>query len=127
MELVGIVAALALLQYTFFLLRAAKSRGRHGIPAPAMTGHPDFERRLRVQENTLEQLIVFLPGLFLFAHFASEIGAVVLGGIFILGRALYARAYLVDPARRGPGFALTLGSNLILILGALAGAVISLL
>ena len=127
MELVGIVAALALLQYMFFLLWVGKSRGQYGIPAPAMTGDPDFERRLRVQENTLEQLIVFLPGLFLFAHFASETWAVVLGGVFILGRALYAHAYVVDPARRGPGFALTLASNFILILGALAGAVFSLL
>ncbi len=127
MELVGIVAALALLQYTFFLLWAGRSRGQHGIPAPAITGHPDFERHLRIQQNTIEQLIIFLPGLFLFAHFVSESWAAALGGVFIVGRALYAHAYAVDPARRGPGFMLTLGSNLILTIGALVGAALSLL
>ena len=127
MELVGIVAAVALLQYTFFLLWAGRSRGQHGIPAPQMTGHPDFERHLRIQQNTIEQLIIFLPALFLFAHFVSESWAAALGGVFIVGRALYAHAYAVDPARRGPGFMLTLGSNLILTIGALVGAVLSLL
>ncbi len=127
MELVGIVGALALLQYTFFLLWAGRSRGQHGIPAPAITGHPDFERHLRIQQNTIEQLIIFLPALFLFAHFVSEGWAAAIGGVFIAGRASYAHAYAVDPARRGPGFLLTLGSNLVLTVGALVGALRSFL
>ena len=52
--------------------------------------------------------------------------AVVLGAVFILGRGLYAHAYVNDPAKRGPGFALTLGANVTLVVGTIVGAIISL-
>ena len=127
MELVAIVAAVALLEYTAFVWRAGKARGDAGIPAPAMSGHPNFERHVRVQENTVEQLVIFLPALFLFATYASELGAAALGVVFILGRGLYAHAYVHDPAKRGPGFAMTLGANCILVIGTIVGAAIDLL
>jgi hypothetical protein len=41
-------------------LVVAGARGRHGVKAPATTGHPDFERAFRVQMNTLEHTVVFL-------------------------------------------------------------------
>jgi glutathione S-transferase len=126
MEWVTIVASLALLEYLVFVFRAGRARGRHSVAAPATTGHPDFERNLRVQENTIEQLVVFLPMLFAFAYFVSEAIAAVVGVLFILGRALYARAYVSDPARRGPGFLLTLVSNFVLTLGSLIGAIVAL-
>ena len=78
------------------------------------------------QENTVEQLVIFLPALFLFAIYASEAGAAALGVVLILGRALYAYAYVHDPAKRGPGFALTLGANVILVVGTIVGATIGL-
>ncbi len=127
MEWVAIVAALALLEYLVFVFRAGRARGIHGVPAPATSGHPDFERNLRVQENTVEQLVIFLPALFLFARFVSESVAAGLGLVFVVGRALYARAYVTDPARRGPGFLLTLLPNAVLTLGALVGAALALL
>jgi hypothetical protein len=126
MELVTIVLGLVLAQYLYFTLRCGQVRGRLGIPAPAMTGAPEFERRLRVQENTIEQLVVFVPGLFLFAAYVSEPAAAGLGLVFIVGRALYARAYLLDPAKRGPGFLITLLVNAALLLGALVGAILTL-
>ena len=125
MELVAIVAAVALLEYTVFVWRAGKARGEAGVPAPAMSGNPDFERHVRVQENTVEQLVIFLPSIFLFAIYASEIGAAALGAVFILGRALYAHAYVNDPAKRGPGFALTLFANITLVIGTIVGATFS--
>ena len=127
MEFVVIVAAAALLQYSAFGYRAGMARGRFDVPAPAITGHPDFERRLRVQSNTLEQLVVFLPGLFMFAHYIHAPTAAGLGLVFITGRALYARAYVNNPARRGPGFLLTIAANLILVIGGLVGAGLRLL
>jgi len=123
MELVAIVAAIALLEYMVFVWLAGKARGEAGVPAPAMSGDPDFERHVRVQENTVEQLVIFLPALFLFALYASELGAAVLGGVFIVGRGLYAHAYVRDPAKRGPGFALTLVANIVLVVGTIVGAV----
>jgi uncharacterized membrane protein YecN with MAPEG domain len=127
MQLVAIVASLALIEYTVFVLLAGHARGRAGVPAPAMTGNANFERCFRTQANTVEQLVIFLPALFLFARFASEPVAAVLGLVFILGRALYARAYILDPAKRGPGFLLTLVSNMVLLLGGLIGAIAELL
>lgn len=125
MELVAVVAILALAEYLYFAMRAGWARGRYEVAAPATHGHPLFERHLRVQENTIEQLVVFLPGLFLFARYVSPPVAAGLGLVFILGRALYARAYVSDPAGRGPGFLLTLLSNAVLLLGGLVGAVVA--
>ena len=123
MSLVAIVAVLALLEYSVFVVMTGQARGKYGIPAPSITGDPTFERTFRVQQNTVEQLVVFLPALFLCAHFASETLAALLGLVFIVGRALYARGYVQDPAKRGPGFLLTLLANGGLMLGALIGAV----
>ncbi len=122
MELCAAVACLALLEYLVFVMRAGRARGVYGVPAPATSGHPLFERHLRVQQNTIEQLVVFLPALFLFARYGSPVWGAGLGLVFVVGRGLYAHAYVNDPSKRGPGFALSLGVNLILTLGALVGA-----
>ena len=67
----------------------------------------NFERYFRVQMNTLEQLVMFLPALWIFAHFVSPLWAAALGVVFIVGRAIYASAYVRDPKSRSLGFALT--------------------
>jgi uncharacterized membrane protein YecN with MAPEG domain len=123
MELVGIVGLLALLEYWVFLMMTGQARGRFGVAAPATAGHPIFERYFRVQMNTIEQLVIFLPSLALFAWAVSAPWAAALGVVFIVGRALYARGYIQDPAKRGPGFLLTLIANAALILGGLGGLV----
>ncbi len=125
MELVAIVCCLVLIEYGVLLMRAGQARGRYDIAAPATSGHPLFERHLRVQENTVEQLVIFLPAIFLFAHFVNAPIAAALGIVFIVGRALYARGYVIDPAKRGPGFLLTFLSNAVLLLGGLVGAILA--
>ncbi len=82
------------------------ARGKYGIKAPATSGHPAFERAYRVQMNTLEQTIMFLPTLWLAATYGFGAWAGIAGLVWLLGRAWYALAYLKDPAKRGPGFAL---------------------
>jgi glutathione S-transferase len=124
MTLVAIVAMLALVEYVVFVWLAGQARDN--IAAPATTGHPDYERKFRVQENTIEQLVIFLPALYFFAQFVDPTAASALGLVFIVGRALYARAYIVGPANRGPGFLLTFGTNVILLVGGLVGALASL-
>ncbi|MDX2166160.1 MAG: MAPEG family protein [Deltaproteobacteria bacterium] len=119
----AIVALLALLEYMVISLLCGQARGRYDVQAPATTGHPIFERWYRVQMNTLEQLIVFIPALFLFARFVGPRGAGWLGLVFVVGRALYARSYVADPASRSLGFGLTFIPNVILVLGALLGAI----
>jgi uncharacterized membrane protein YecN with MAPEG domain len=126
MEIVAIVAALALVEYTVFVVLCGQARGHYGVAAPSTSGNTAFERRFRVQANTIEQLVIFLPGLLLFAVYVSEPIAAGLGVVFVVGRALYARAYFVDPAKRGPGFLLTVVSNTTLLAGGLVGAIVAL-
>ncbi len=126
MTLVAIIAAIALAEYGVFLIQCGHARGRYGVAAPATVGHPIFERYFRVQQNTIEQLVIFLPALFLFAWFVSTRWALPLGILFIVGRALYARGYVADPAKRGPGFLLTVIANAVLLVGGIVGALVAL-
>jgi glutathione S-transferase len=126
MEFVAIVTALALLQYIYFAVLVGQARGKFGVNGPAVTGHPVFERYFRVQMNTLELLIAFLPGLWLFAQYVSPVWAAALGAVYIVGRFLYLRSYVADPAKRGLGFGLSMLPTLALLLGALIGAVLRL-
>jgi uncharacterized MAPEG superfamily protein len=125
MEMTTIVAMVALLEFIAFGMIVGRARGSYGIEAPATSGHPEFDRRYRVQMNTLEQLVVFLPALFAFAYFVGDLWAAGLGVLFVVGRALYARQYIADPASRGPGMMLSFLPNLVLVLGAMVGAVAS--
>jgi glutathione S-transferase len=81
-----------------------QARGRHGIKAPAVSGHPSFDRTYRVQMNTLEQSVMFLPVLWLAANYGFTGWAGIAGLVWLVGRVWYAVAYLKDPAKRGPGF-----------------------
>ena len=123
MKLVYIVAAMALIEYFIFMVMAGSARGRYGVAAPVSHGHPLFDRYFRVQQNTVEQMVIFLPALFLCARFGNETLAAAMGVVFIVGRALYARGYVTDPAKRGPGFLLTIIANGVLLLAGLAGVI----
>jgi uncharacterized MAPEG superfamily protein len=127
MEFVAIVTVLALLQYIYFAVLVGQARGKFGVNGPAVTGHPVFERYFRVQMNTLELLVAFLPALWLFAQYISPLWAAILGAIYLVGRFLYLRAYVADPAKRGLGFGLSMLPTLALLLGGLVGAVLALL
>jgi len=99
MPYVHIVTALAVLQFVVFGFKVASARGRYGVKAPAITGNEIFERLFRIQMNTLEQLIVLLPGLYLYASYFSPFVAAALGVVYLLGRELYAFTYARDPAK----------------------------
>jgi glutathione S-transferase len=124
---VALVTLASLLVYFATCFAVGRGRGRYGIAAPAMTGHPAFERAVRVQMNTLEWLPIYLPSLWLFAAFVEAHVAAGLGVVWCLGRALYMATYLNAPEKRGPGFGIQALAALILLFGALGGAVWSLL
>jgi glutathione S-transferase len=122
MAYVDIVTALALLQFVVFGFRVSAARGKYGVKAPAITGNDIFERYFRIQQNTLEQLIAFLPGLYLFSRYWNPLWAAGIGVVYLLGREIYAAAYVKDPAKRSLGYGLTFVSLVVLILGGLLGA-----
>ncbi len=124
MAYVDIVTALALLQFVYFGIQVGRARERFGVKAPAVTGNEQFERHFRVQQNTLETIVVFVPSLFLFSRYFNPLWAAGLGVIYLIGRQLYAAAYVKDPARRGPGYGLTVLPVLALLVGGLIGAVL---
>jgi hypothetical protein len=123
---VHLVIALALLEFCLFGWAVARARARYHVPPPATTGHEVFERYFRVQMNTLEQLIVFVPSILLFARYVNPYVAASLGAVFILGRALYFRAYVQAPQGRHVGFMLTAIPNVALLIGGLSGAILAL-
>ena len=98
MELVAIVTLLAITEFIIFGVQVGSARGKYGIQAPATTGHEIFERRYRVHYNTLEQLIIFLPGLWLFGFYIGYTWAAGIGVIYLIGRVLYAMSYVKQPA-----------------------------
>ncbi len=123
MAWVAVVIVLALLEFVWFAILVGKARSTYGVNAPATTGNEMFERYFRVQQNTMEQLLLFLPGVWLFATFVTPIGAALLGAVFIAGRAIYAATYIADPKKRGLGFGLSMLPNLALLIGSLIGAI----
>jgi glutathione S-transferase len=122
MAWVHLVLGLALLEFFVFGWEVARARGRYNVVAPAVSGHAVFERYFRVQMNTLEQLIVFVPSLLVFAHYLNPLIAAALGALFIIGRALYFKGYVNAPERRSLGFLLSAVPTLALLIGALIGA-----
>ena len=123
MYYVHIIALLAVIQFIVFSMLVGAARGKYGIQAPAMMGNENFERAVRVQMNTLEQLICFLPALLIAAVYWPQGYVAAAGVVYLVGRTLYRQAYVADPAKRGLGFLLTFLPTTLLVLSGLVGAV----
>lgn len=117
MELVIVIIALALIQYSVFGMLVGRARGKYNVPAPATTGDPIFERFNRVHQNTQESLMLFVPGMIMFGYYSNPSIAVWLGVVWIIGRFIYLRSYIKEPKSRGLGFVLTFLPSLILVIG----------
>jgi glutathione S-transferase len=127
MTLVYVVMMIALIEYFAFGLAVGRARGRYGVQAPATSGHPDFERYYRIQMNTLEQLMVFVPSLWVFGTYVSAGWAAGLGAMFVVGRLLYFVGYSKAANKRFAGFGISALAVMVLMIGGLAGAVLALL
>lgn len=121
MPFVELIAVAAVSQFFFFGAMTGRARRLSGLKAPAMTGHEGFERMYRVQMNTLETLVALLPALFLAGKYWPSWLVGGLGAVYVIGRFVYWRAYVVQPASRGPGFMLSMLPTLALLLLALVG------
>jgi glutathione S-transferase len=118
---------LALLLYLVLVMAVGRARAKYGIKAPAVTGNEHFERTYRVQMNTVEQMVFFLPALWLYALLVNDIGAAVGGLIWVIGRAVYAAGYIAEPTKRGTGMMISFIAQIGLFMGALYGVVRTLL
>ena len=113
--------------YFALTVNVGRARLRCKIAAPAVTGHPDFERRYRVQMNTVEQIVILLPVLWLCAVWVGDVPAAAGGALWSLGRILYAIGYYQAPEKRGVGFGLTMLPVVTMFIAALAAAARSVL
>ena len=104
----GILSSIALLVYYFTLLRAGMARGKFDIKAPSHDGPEEYVRHVRVHHNTLEHLVLFLPGLWLFSFAVDPVWAAIIGILWPIGRIRYALSYYKDAEKRGPGLYLSL-------------------
>ena len=100
-----------------------KARAQSGIQAPAVTGDETFERAYRVQMNTVEQLVIALPAMWVSAMYFMPMAAAALGLVFFVGRMMYRVSYMKDPAGRGPGMIIGFLANIALILTGLWGII----
>lgn len=123
MNYVDLVAILAIAQFVFFGVLVGRARGRYGVKAPAVTGHELFERTYRVQMNTLELVVAFLPLLFIAAKYWPQAWVAAVGAVFVAGRFVYWRSYVAAPASRSLGFALSIVPVMALLLGVLVAIV----
>lgn len=123
--LTAAVSILAILVCLYTGVRVGRARVRFGVAAPAMSGHPIFERTMRVQMNTMEQFVVFIPALWLSAMYFHYLGWLtpVMGLVWCIGRLLYAHGYIADPEKRHIGFAVTAGALFVLLILAAIGIV----
>jgi hypothetical protein len=115
------VTLLDMMLYFLVTWNVARARGKYKIAAPETDGPPEFKQIFRVQQNTLEQLVLHLPLLWIAAFAMSDVFAAAFGAIWALARVLYARGYYSKPKRRHKGFVIGMTINAILALGALVG------
>jgi glutathione S-transferase len=123
MPLVQLVIGLALVQFFFFLFAVGRARATYKVAAPATTGNEIFERYFRVQMNTLELLVMFVPSILLFSQFFGGYIAAALGLVYLIGRLIYFTSYVKNPGSRSWGYGLSALPIMIFVAGTIFGAI----
>jgi len=119
-----LITILAVIMYLALAFNVGRARGKYKVQVPAVSGHEHFERYYRVQMNTLEQLVAFLPALWVYALiWHSHYTILGLGFVWIATRIGYAVSYYHLPAKRGKWFVISLFVTAFLLLGSLVGIV----
>jgi glutathione S-transferase len=122
----SLLTALTLLLYLVITINVGRARAKYKVPPPRMTGGAGFEGALRVQQNTLEQLVFFLPVFWLFSFYVNPLWGALIGAIWLIGRITYAWGYYQAAEKRMIGFVISSISSVVLLLGSLVGIILSL-
>ena len=73
MDSIAVVTVLAVFQAFSFAYLVGKQRVKHGVKAAAITGEAEFERAFRIHQNTVEQMVIFLPALWVFGYTSAGV------------------------------------------------------
>ena len=117
LEFPALITLAAVIQFQVYGFMVGRARAKYDVAAPATYGKEEFERIFRVHQNTMEQLVIFLPGLWIFAITVDDLIAGLIGVAWMIGRELYFMGYVKDPNKRGLGFGITFLSSAILVIG----------
>lgn len=123
----SLVTALTMLLYLVITINVGRARAKYKVSPPQMTGDPNFERVLRVQQNTLEQTVFFLPVLWLFSFYVNQLWGAGIGAVWLIGRILYALGYYQAASKRMVGFGISSISSTLLLIGSLIGIILFLI
>ncbi|BAY31514.1 MAPEG family protein [Nostoc carneum NIES-2107] len=122
----SLITTLSLLLYLIITINVGRARAKYKVLPPQMTGDANFERVLRVQQNTIEQMVLFLPALWIFSFYVNSLWGAAIGAIWLVGRVIYAWGYYQAAEKRMIGFVISTFSSVVLLLGALVGCILSL-
>lgn len=125
--LTALATLAALFVYFYCAIQVGRARFKHGVKPPSVDGPEEFLRVNRVHQNMVEQLIMFIPALWLFAIAWEDLWAAILGALFVVGRIFYAQGYYKAAEKRSRGFGLSSLATIVLLLGSLVGVVMALI
>lgn len=127
LELPALITGLTVVLLIAFAFNVGRARQLYQISAPAITGHPIFERYYRVQTNTIESTVLFLPALWLFSIYIHPGYGALLGVLWLISRICYACAYVNPEKKRRPAFIISLLITAILLISSLGVIIMRLL
>jgi len=119
----SLAALMAVFLTLLFMGRVGKMRGKHDIKAPACSGHEEFDRAFRAHTNHVEQMVMFLPSLFLGVAVLGDIYAGALGMVWCAGRAMYFYAYCGEASKRSTGMMVSFMAFIVLFGAAVWGVI----
>jgi len=122
--IVTLIIVLAIIEVMVLGVMVGRGRAKYGVPAPATSGHPDWERLNRAHQNSIEQLVIFIPLLFAYCFNAGLTTGIMLGVVYLVARMIYAAGYIRDAGQRSIGAMLTFIVQAWLALGAVIGVIV---
>jgi len=123
LSLPALMTLVAVLWYMVTVFQVGRMRGKYKVEAPATSGDPAFERAFRVQMNELENLVAFLPPMWIYAWFGNPRFAAIACGAYIVGRIVYAVGYWRESGKRSLGYSISTFTMAITWVAALASVV----
>ncbi|XP_018414958.1 PREDICTED: microsomal glutathione S-transferase 2 [Nanorana parkeri] len=119
--LVAVITLLSACQQGYYARLVGRSRMKHKIMPPAITGPPEFERTFRAQQNCVEFYPIFLALLWTAGTYFYQEVAAAIGLLYIFARHTYFKGYVASAQGRIPGFYLSLIAIALLLLVASLG------
>ncbi|MBZ6379936.1 MULTISPECIES: MAPEG family protein [Pacificimonas] len=120
----GVLAVV--IAYAYAMIMVGRARGKYEVKVPATTGPDGFVRAFRAHQNSLEQIVVFLPLVAILSALYGDLAGGIYAFIFALGRFLFVRGYNIAAEKRVPGFMIGLVANLLALIACLVGIVVQL-